>query len=112
MKAYVLSWIRRTAIGFRGFRTWVRVGYPFALIPGVLLLTIWLMGYGWLEIVIVFALGMILVIAEMFNYAIEKLCNLVNTQYDDRIKTVKDICAGTVLVSAAVLVTVALYIIL
>lgn len=112
MVRYVRNWVRRTVIAFRGFQIWLKVGYPFALLPAVFLLVIWLMGYGWLELAIVLSLGMVLVIAEMFNYAIEKLCNKVLPNTSEDIRVIKDICAGAVLVSGLVLIIVFLYIIL
>ena len=109
---YLVSWVIRTKVGIRGFIEWIKVGYPFAVLPGILLLVAWLMGYGWLELVVIFSLGMILIIAEMFNYAIEKLCNLVEYRLDEDIRVIKDILAGTVFVSGMVLVAVSLYVIL
>lgn len=111
MIKYILSWLKRIRTGTRGFLIWFKVGYQFILPPGILLLTIWLLGYGWIELTIVFALGMILIIAEMFNYAIEKLCNLVEPNKSKEVKIIKDICAGTVAISGTVLVIVGLYII-
>ncbi len=108
---YITEWLVRVRAALRGFLTWFKAGYPFVLLPGVLLLAVWLLGYGWIELTIVFALGMILVVAEMFNYAIEKLCNLVSPDRSAEARTIKDICAGTVAVSGTVLVIVGLYII-
>ncbi len=76
---YFSSWLRRTLIAVMGFFAWIKHSYPFVLLPSTLLLFVWLMEYGWLEKTIIFSLGMILVIAEMFNYAIEKLCNVVDS---------------------------------
>lgn len=109
---YILGWVRRVIVGTRGFFEWVKVGYPFVVLPGVLLVVTWLMGYGWLELVIIFSLGMILIIAEMFNYAIEKLCNFVEGKLNEDIRVIKDISAGAVFVSGVTLVAVSLYIIL
>lgn len=108
---YIVNLIRRTYVALKGFLTWFRVGYPFILLPSALLLAVWLLGYGWIELTIVFALGMILIVAEMFNYAIERLCNLVSPNKNEDVRIIKDVCAGTVLVSGTVLVVVGLYII-
>jgi undecaprenol kinase len=37
---------------------------------------------------------------EMMNTAFETLCDVVKLEYDDRIKTVKDMAAGSVLVAS------------
>lgn len=45
------------------------------------------------------SLCIILVICfEMFNSAIEKLCDLYSTEKNEKIKYIKDVCAGAVLV--------------
>lgn len=54
-------------------------------------------GIEWL--VVVLCIGFVLA-AETFNSAIEKLCGLVDDQYNSRIKTIKDISAGGVLIAA------------
>lgn len=112
MRNFILGWMERIIIALRGAVTWSRVGYLFILLPGIFLLVMWLLGYGWIELTIIFALGMIFIMAEMFNYAIEKLCNLVGTGTDNEIGAVKDVCAGAVLVSGVVLITVWVYIII
>lgn len=40
--------------------------------------------------------------SEMLNTAIEKLCDLVQPDYDVRIKHIKDVSAGAVLVMSAI----------
>jgi diacylglycerol kinase (ATP) len=51
-------------------------------------------------IAIVFC-GMMVLILEMINTALEYLCNTVTTEFHPAIKAIKDISAGAVLVSAA-----------
>jgi diacylglycerol kinase len=58
----------------------------------------------WLVVVICFAM---VLAAEMFNTAIEKLCDAVTTETIPVIKTVKDVSAGAVLVCAAASVVAA-----
>ncbi|RYD59455.1 MAG: diacylglycerol kinase family protein [Sphingobacteriales bacterium] len=43
---------------------------------------------------------------EMVNSAIEKVCNLITTDYSPAIKTIKDIAAGAVLFSAIIAVAI------
>jgi diacylglycerol kinase len=48
---------------------------------------------------IILLLAVTLVISfEMLNSAIEKLCNIVMPEQDPRIKYIKDVCAGAVLI--------------
>ena len=46
-------------------------------------------------------------IAELFNTAIEKLCDLVSPGFNPRVKFIKDVAAAAVLVSALVAVITA-----
>lgn len=111
ISSYVSSWITRVYVALRGVGVWFKAGYLFILPPGILLLVIWLLGYGWIELTVMFTLGMIFIIAEMFNYAIERLCSLISPALNEDVRVVKDICAGAVAVSGTVLVAVGLYII-
>ncbi len=57
----------------------------------------------WIVILIVIA---IVFIAELFNTALEHLCDFVKPEYNQVIKEVKDLAAGAVLVSAMLAVTI------
>ena len=50
-------------------------------------------------IAVIFAIGLVLT-AEAINSAIERLSDVVQPEKDDRIRDVKDICAGAVLICA------------
>ena len=49
-------------------------------------------------------------ISEMFNTCIEKIMNMITRDYDPRVKIIKDISAGAVLVSAAAALVIGLVI--
>lgn len=51
----------------------------------------------WMIVIICMAL---VIAMEILNTAIEKLCNLVHKEFHPGIKTVKDMAAGAVLISA------------
>jgi diacylglycerol kinase len=51
----------------------------------------------WLAVVI--CIGMVIT-AEILNTAIEKVCDLISKENDERIRLIKDLSAGAVLVSA------------
>ena len=53
--------------------------------------------YEWLVLIVV--IGMVLS-SEAFNAAVENLCDEVQPEYNERIKVIKDISAGSVLISA------------
>ena len=50
-------------------------------------------------IAVIFAIGLVLA-AETINSAIERLSDVVQPEKDERIRDVKDICAGAVLICA------------
>jgi len=109
---FIKSLIERTIIASRGLLTWVMVGYPFVLLFLIVLGIALFRQVSWLHIWIILILGTTLMIAEMLNYAIEKLCDVVTTRKDNRIKDIKDICAGSVLVAGLALAIVGLWIII
>ena len=59
--------------------------------------------YEWMAVV--FASGLVFM-AELFNTAIEKLADVVDSKWNERIGLVKDYAAGAVLVSAVVAIII------
>lgn len=55
---------------------------------------------------VVIAIGLVMV-AEIVNTAIEKICDLISIKHNQKIKEVKDIAAGAVLIAAIVAVFIA-----
>jgi len=92
------KWAFRTKCAIRGLGLWGKKGYPFVLLPTFMLLTSWLAGARWNLLVPIALLGIVLVAVEIFNTAIEKVCNIVNEDYDKKVKDIKDICASAVLI--------------
>jgi diacylglycerol kinase len=58
---------------------------------------------GWVVLAVV-----LVFVAEMFNTAIEKICNKIEPQIDPQIKDIKDIAAGAVLLAAIFALIIAL----
>ena len=106
-----MRWFKRIWISMRGFALWLKVGYPFIILFVAVLIVALMRGENWLHIWIILTLGATLTIAEMLNYAIEKLCDVVKPQNDGRIRDVKDLCAGSVLVAGLALAVVGLWVI-
>ena len=55
----------------------------------------WIIG----TVAVVLCIALVL-ISETFNTAIEKLCDALHPQYDEKIGQVKDLCAGAVLLAS------------
>lgn len=66
----------------------------------IILLLSLLLGVSWSEFVILVILAIIVLSAEMLNTAIEDIINIIFRDYDKRAKTIKDIAAGAVLITA------------
>ena len=95
----------------RGFALWLKVGYPFVILFLAVLIAALMRGANWLHIWIILTLGATLTIAEMLNYAIERLCDVVSVKRNDDIRAIKDICSGAVLVAGLALGIVGLWVI-
>lgn len=54
----------------------------------------------------------LVIVAEMLNYAIEKVCDLIKPTPDPRVKIIKDVSAAAVLVAAMISVIVGIIIFL
>jgi len=106
-----MRWFRRIWISIRGFALWLKVGYPFVILFLAVLIAALMRGANWLHIWIILTLGATLTIAEMLNYAIEKLCDVVKPKKDGRIKDIKDLCSGAVLVAGLALGVVGVWVI-
>ena len=52
------------------------------------------------EWLIIFLCCIIVLTLEMINTAIEKICDLISTDFHPQIKIIKDVAAGAVLISA------------
>lgn len=63
--------------------------------------------YEWIAIIGISALVLSL---ETINTSIEQLCDLYSTEYDQRIKLIKDLAAGAVLMASIFAVIIALLI--
>ncbi len=76
------------------------VAYKLVLSAVILIAAFWLR--QWLDaLLILFATGLVL-IAEMFNSAIEALCDFVESRHNEKIGIIKDIAAAAVGISIAV----------
>lgn len=82
------------------FRSWY-IGRNFKIQVGCgvisLALCILFNVQGWEWIVVLILIGGVLAL-ETINSSIEKLCDLISTEQDPKIKTIKDLSAGAVLI--------------
>lgn len=107
----VHRWIRGLKVGFIGLFLWLRGEWPLFALWLLILLVAFLRGCSLFHMWVLLILGTCLIVAEMLNTAIERLCDFVNPNFSKEIKAIKDICTGAVLVSGLALVVVAVWII-
>lgn len=81
-----------------------------AIATGVLIVICVLVPLSATELLFLAVVTGLVWMAELFNSAIEKLCDLVSPGYNPKIKYIKDVAAAAVLVSAILAVAVALII--
>jgi len=86
-----------------------RLHLILALIAIILSLICGLNSLEWLFILLSLTL---VFVSEMFNTCIERIMDYINKDYDPRIKIIKDIAAGAVLVAAIFAIIVAVVILL
>ena len=72
----------------------VSVAYKLVLSAGVLAAAFALR--AWVDFLLIVLVTAFVVVAEMFNSAIEALCDFVEARLDERIKVIKDIAAAAV----------------
>ncbi|OJX41445.1 MAG: hypothetical protein BGO78_01565 [Chloroflexi bacterium 44-23] len=115
MRTYLRGRINSFKPAFRGIFSLIRLEknafiHLIATIV-VILVSFWLhiALYEWLWIILSITLVWL---TELFNTAIEKLCDLINSETHPQIKIIKDLSAGAVLVSALFAVFTALIIFL
>ncbi len=74
----------------------------YKMIVSAAVLTLAAVGWKWLDLAVIGAATGLLLVSELFNTAIEQLCDVVQPAYDERIGAVKDVAAaaaGTAMVA-------------
>lgn len=102
--------MKKFKVAFRGI--YEAFKHPSVMIQGILAIVA--LGCGsWLNfafydmLLIILCIGMVIV-SEIFNTAIEFLCDLYTLEYNEKIRIIKDISAGGVLFAAIISLVVAL----
>lgn len=85
----------------------VQIQYVLAILAYI---AAWMIGctyYEWLAILL--CIGLVIVV-EILNTCIEKLCDLYSTEKNEKIKYIKDLAAGGVLFASLIALTVGILI--
>lgn len=70
------------------------VTYKLVLSAGVLLVAFGMR--AWVDFLLILVVTVMVLVAEIFNSAIEALCDFVETRHNEKIKVIKDIAAAGV----------------
>ncbi|MEI8395938.1 MAG: diacylglycerol kinase [Rhodospirillaceae bacterium] len=73
------------------------VAWKLAVFLPMLAATLWL--HEWLDSLLLVVATALVVMAEMFNSAIEALCDFVETRHNEKIGIIKDIAAAAVAIT-------------
>jgi diacylglycerol kinase (ATP) len=100
--------LRKVAIIFSGLRFAVRYDFSVAykLVLSVVVLGVALVYQEWVDFEMILMATGLVILAELFNSAIEAVCDFVETRENPKIKAIKDIAAAAVGVGMAVWLTV------
>lgn len=102
-------WKKGLVVGIIGFWIWLKSEWLLVAIWLAIFMASLFTGADILHLWIILILGVCLMVSEMLNTAIEKLCNIVEPNYNSEIKVIKDICTGAVLVSGIALMVVGVW---
>ena len=70
------------------------------LFGGIIVILSFVLDINELELLILLLTTSAVIVAELFNTAVEKVCDLITEDYHQQVKLIKDISAGAVLVAA------------
>jgi diacylglycerol kinase (ATP) len=71
----------------------------YKLIASVVVLAVAFSARAWVDFLLILVVTAFVLVAEIFNSAIEALCDFVETRHNEKIKVIKDIAAAGVGIS-------------
>ncbi len=100
--------IRKIQVCFSGLRYAIRYDFSVAykVYLSLLMLLICFFLRQWIDFLLIMAATGLVLIAEMFNSAIEALCDFIETNENEKIKIIKDISAAATGISILIWVVV------
>jgi diacylglycerol kinase len=100
--------IRKIKVCLSGLRYAIRYDFSVAykVYLSLLMLLICFFLRQWIDLLLIMAATVLVLIAEMFNSAIEALCDFIETNENEKIKIIKDISAAATGISILLWVVV------
>ena len=78
----------------------------YKLVLSALVMALALVLRAWVDVLLVLLVTALVLMAEMFNSAIEAICDFMETKHNEKIKVIKDIAAAAVGISIFVWIVV------
>jgi diacylglycerol kinase (ATP) len=87
---------RKLKVFISGFRYAFLYDFSVAykLVLSIVILAVCLFFHKWVDFLTIFAVTIIMLIAEMFNTTTEALCDFIETHKNEKIRVIKDIAAA------------------
>ena len=100
--------LRKIKTVMSGFQYAVKYDFSvtYKLVLSVIVLIIAFIFREWVDFLLLMTATVLVVMAELFNSAIEALCDFVEERHNEKIKVIKDIAAAAVGISILLWVTV------
>ncbi|HRC59724.1 Diacylglycerol kinase [Candidatus Propionivibrio aalborgensis] len=86
----------RTAISGLRYAVLYDWSVTYKLIASVVVLAVAFAARAWVDFLLILVVTGFVLVAEIFNSAIEALCDFVETRHNEKIKVIKDIAAAGV----------------
>lgn len=100
--------LRKIKTVFSGFQYAVKYDFSvtYKLVLSAIVLVVAFIFREWVDFLLLMTATVLVVMAELFNSAIEALCDFVEERHNEKIKVIKDIAAAAVGMSILLWVTV------
>lgn len=98
---------------FRGIWMMLKSERNFQIEAAALIINIFLIFYlklSGIDTVLITAVSLAVLSAEIFNTAVEKICDIIHPEFDKRIGFIKDISAGAVILTAIASVVAGIFV--
>lgn len=100
--------LRKIKTVFSGFQYAVKYDFSvtYKLVLSAIILIVAFIFREWVDFLLLMTATVLVVMAELFNSAIEALCDFVEERHNEKIKVIKDIAAAAVGIAILLWVTV------
>jgi diacylglycerol kinase len=90
--------LRKLRVIYSGLKyaAWTDFSVAYKLVLSIVLVLSAFAASAWVDVILILLVTSMVLVAEIFNSAIEGLCDFVEFRHNDKIKAIKDISAAAV----------------